>query len=98
MKRILHAGLLAALVSMLAIPAMALSQTDEHIRQALVQQSIASYPGNCPCPYSTASNGSRCGKRSAYSKPGGHAPLCFPQDVTDKMVEDYRRANAAKPK
>lgn len=96
--RILLAGLLGALLAIPALPATGLSQTDEQVRQALIQQSIASYPGNCPCPYNTASNGSRCGKRSAYSKPGGHAPLCFPQDVTDKMVEDYRRANGAKPK
>ncbi|MFV3073149.1 hypothetical protein [Niveispirillum fermenti] len=96
--RILLAGLLGAMLTIPTLPAAGLSQTDEQVRQALIQQSIASYPGNCPCPYNTAANGSRCGKRSAYSKPGGHAPLCFPQDVTDKMVEDYRRANGAKPK
>lgn len=96
--RILLAGLLGALLAISTLPAAGFSQTDEQVRQALIQQSIASYPGNCPCPYNTAANGSRCGKRSAYSKPGGHAPLCFPQDVTDKMVEDYRQANGAKPK
>lgn len=65
--------------------------TDEQIRQKLIQQSIATYPGNCPCPYNAARNGSRCGKRSAWSRPGGYAPLCFSNDVTDKMVSDYRK-------
>lgn len=42
------------------------------IKQKIIQQSIDRYPGNCPCPYNTASNGSRCGKRSAYNRAGGH--------------------------
>ena len=35
--------------------------------------------------------GRKCGARSAYSKPGGRAPLCFPSDVSDEMVVRYRR-------
>ncbi len=96
MRRILPALLLLILLAFPVWPAAAHNQTDEQVRQALVQQSIASYPGNCPCPYNTASNGS--GERSAYSKPGGRAPLCFPEEVTDKMVAEYRRANGAKAK
>jgi hypothetical protein len=65
--------------------------TDAEIRQAVIQESIAAYRGNCPCPYNAARNGSRCGARSAYSRPGGASPLCFPQDVTQRMVDDYRR-------
>ena len=53
----------------------------EAIKQKIIQQSIESYPGNCPCPYNTARNGSRCGKRSAYNRAGGYAPLCYPEDV-----------------
>jgi len=48
---------------------------------AFIQQSINNYSGNCPCPYNRASNGSRCGKRSAYSRPGGYSPLCYSSDV-----------------
>ena len=59
------------------------------IKQKIIQQSIDRYPGNCPCPYNTASNGSRCGKRSAYNRAGGHAPLCYPEDVSDRMVKEY---------
>ncbi len=67
--------------------------TDIQIKQQIIQQSIASYPGTCPCPYSTARNGSSCGARSAYSKPGGYEPICYPRDVTQSMVEQYRRAH-----
>ena len=33
--------------------------------------------GSCDCPYDRASNGSRCGGRSAYSRPGGRSPICY---------------------
>lgn len=69
--------------------------TDLAIRKVLIRESIAAYPGNCPCPYSTASNGSRCGGRSAWSRPGGEAPYCYPQDVPDEEVQAYRQQNAA---
>lgn len=35
------------------------------------------YPGPCPCPYDTASDGSLCGARSAYSRSGGYSPVCY---------------------
>ncbi|WP_268800132.1 hypothetical protein [Pseudomonas huanghezhanensis] len=63
---------------------------DSAIVRLLIQESIASYPGNCPCPYNSASNGSRCGKRSAYNRAGGYAPLCFKEDVSKDMIEEYR--------
>ena len=59
------------------------------IRDAMIRQSIAAYPGNCPCPYNRASNGTRCGKRSAWSKPGGYAPLCYESDITDQRVATF---------
>jgi hypothetical protein len=64
--------------------------SDAEIRQVIIKQSIAQYPGACACPYSVARNGSRCGGRSAYSKPSGYSPICFPQDVTDDMVKKYK--------
>ena len=33
--------------------------------------------GKCDCPYDRAKNGSRCGSRSAYSRPGGRSPVCY---------------------
>lgn len=65
--------------------------SDEEIAQILIQQSINTYSGRCPCPYNRASNGSRCGKRSAYSKPGGASPLCYPSDVSQAQIERYRK-------
>lgn len=65
--------------------------TDASIVKAIIQESIDGYSGNCPCPYSSARNGSRCGKRSAYSREGGEEPICYKDDVTKEMINDYRR-------
>lgn len=65
-------------------------QSTEAIKQKIIQQSIQNYSGNCPCPYNQARNGSRCGKRSAYNRAGGAAPLCYVEDVTDQMVKKYK--------
>jgi len=51
--------------------------SNAQIKQLLIDESIAAYSGNCPCPYNTASNGSRCGRRSA-------------KDVSAEMVKQYR--------
>src|SRR6478609_9973525 len=66
--------------------------SDTQIKQLLIDESIAAYSGSCPCPYNTARNGSRCGRRSAYSRAGGAEPLCYPKDVSTEMVEEYRSA------
>jgi len=50
--------------------------SEEEIKAKIIQQSIAAYPGTCACPYQVTRNGSRCGRPSAYSKPG-EAPLKF---------------------
>lgn len=65
-------------------------RTDHEIRRILVNQSVARYSGSCPCPYNTDRGGRRCGGRSAYSRPGGASPLCYPSDVSDSAVEAYR--------
>jgi SH3-like domain-containing protein len=59
------------------------------IVQALIRESLASYPGNCPCPYNTDRAGRSCGRRSGWSKGGGYSPLCYPTDVTDGMINEY---------
>lgn len=66
-------------------------KTDAEIKQQIINESIAAYRGNCPCPYNTDRAGHRCGKRSAYSRPGGASPLCYAADVSQKMVDDYGR-------
>ena len=76
---------------------MPVSKADENkdeIIQKIISDSIASYPGKCACPYQRTSNGSRCGKRSAYSKPGGYKPLCFPSDVTEKILSSRNESNS----
>lgn len=64
--------------------------SDARIKQLLIAESIAAYSRNCPCPYNTASNGSRCGRRSAYSRESCEAPLCYPKEVSAEMVKAYR--------
>lgn len=63
---------------------------DDQVKQQIIQESIDSYPGNCPCPYNSARNGSRCGKRSAWSRAGGYAPICYKDEITDEMVQQWR--------
>ncbi|MBX9348720.1 hypothetical protein K5M36_16660 [Chromobacterium vaccinii] len=70
--------------------ATAKPMSDQQIKRAIIKESIESYYGNCPCPYNTARNGSSCGRRSAYSRPGGEAPICYEKDVTKEMVKEYR--------
>lgn len=84
-------GLIAGLLYLsLSSGAAAAEPSDEQIRQALINRSIAAYPGNCPCPYNVDRAGRQCGRRSAYSKRGGYAPLCYPADVTPEMIASYR--------
>ena len=45
--------------------------------EAVFGTGAEAYDGPCPCPYSIASDGSRCGERSAYSRTGGAAPACY---------------------
>ena len=40
--------------------------SDYQVKKLIINDSISSYSGKCPCPYNLASNGSRCGGRSAY--------------------------------
>jgi hypothetical protein len=79
--------LLAAVIA----PAAAAPVSDADVRQALIQNSMASYLGPCACPYERARNGSLCGRRSAYTRPGGYAPLCYDKDITADMIRQYRQ-------
>jgi hypothetical protein len=69
------------------------ASTDEKIKQQIIQQSIDSYPGSCPCPYNTDRGGRRCGGRSAYSRAGGYETICYDKDVTPAMIKAWRERN-----
>ena len=43
--------------------------------EQLINESIAKYPSQCPCPYSIINNGKKFSKMSAYSKPGKNLKL-----------------------
>ena len=85
--------LLVVFLLSLAAPVAAQQLTDGQVRQQIIAESIASYPGNCPCPYNLASNGSQCGKRSAWSKPGGYESICYLDEVTPAMIAAWRAAH-----
>jgi hypothetical protein len=90
-KRLL--GVLALLAISISVTAgQTAKQADAEIKQLIIKESIAAYKGSCPCPYNADKAGRSCGARSAYSKPGGASPLCYEKDVTQKMVDDYRKS------
>ena len=69
---------------------------DAQVREQIIKDSIAAYKATghpCACPDDLARNGSRCGGRSAYSRPGGATPLCYLKDVSDEMVRQWRRTH-----
>lgn len=67
------------------------SLTDNQVAKKIIEKSIKSYPGGCACPYQTTKNGSKCGKRSAYSKSGGYKLLCYKNDVSNETIEKWRK-------
>jgi hypothetical protein len=86
-------GVLAVGVLLMAFGAEARQNalSDNEIAKRIIAESIASYPGPCACPFNTARNGSSCGRRSAYSKPGGYSPVCYRKDVTAEDIAEYRK-------
>ncbi len=80
----------SALLLLLTPPAFALDT--QPATQAIILKCSEIYKASghpCPCPFDTAKNGSACGKRSAYDKPGGAAPICFAKDVTPEMLKAW---------
>ncbi|KAB1175642.1 hypothetical protein F6477_18055 [Photobacterium damselae subsp. damselae] len=78
----------------ISLPSFSISaKTNSKIKQEIIKQSIRSYSGRCPCPYNVTSNGSRCGKRSAWSKPGGYSPICYEREVTHEMISRWKRSH-----
>jgi hypothetical protein len=69
------------------------------IAALIVQESRAAYYATghpCACPDDQTRNGRSCGNMSAYVRPGGAHPLCYPSDVTAAMIESYRQRQASR--
>jgi hypothetical protein len=69
---------------------------DTQVTTLIIAASIAAYftlNRPCACPYHKDRGGRSCGGRSAHSKPGGEAPLCFPTDITAGMIAAYRKGH-----
>ena len=68
-------------------------KTNAEIKKEIISQSIQSYSDNCPCPYNRASNGYKCGKRSAWNRAGGYAPICYENEITDEMINRWKNSH-----
>src|SRR5713226_4918054 len=63
--------------------------TDQQIAELIIRDSRQAYYATghpCACPEDRARNGSRCGGRSAYSRPGGAEPYCYVTDVPKEKI------------
>ena len=87
-------GFLAIVVMLWACQAMAdCGLPETAIKKAMIAESLANYPGNCPCPYNADRRGRACGGRSAYSRPGGYAPLCYDSDISSEAAAAWCRSH-----
>lgn len=86
----------SALLGLFCLAGVASAQApqDERDRQKMIEESIRAYSGSCPCPYNEDRAGRSCGARSAYSRPGGEAPLCYPRDISDAKLAAWRAKRA----
>ncbi len=64
--------------------------SEAQIKQAIIAESIAAYPGPCACPYNHARNGSSCGRRSAWSRAGGYSPVCYADEISKEDIKQWR--------
>ncbi len=69
------------MLTIFLLPNTVEAKTKEKDIQSIINKSVASYKGNCPCPWSAMKNGRKCGKNSAWSKPGGAKPICYSSDI-----------------
>jgi len=86
-------GLLLAFILVCPSAGFAQAVTDNQIAEIIVRDSRAAYYARghpCACPDDRARNGSRCGARSAYSRPGGASPYCYILDVPKSKIDEYR--------
>ncbi len=73
------------------------------VKHDIISRSRAYYinatGGNCPCPYDVAKNGSLCGGRSAYSRPGGFDVKCYESEVgLEEALEELLKMKSLTPR
>lgn len=56
----------------------------------IISESRGSYSGSCGCPDDRDRAGRRRGGRSAYSRAGGASVVCYPNDVTPAMIQQFQ--------
>ena len=71
--------------------------SDDTIVNRLIQESIARHPGPCVCPYHPREGSTLCETRSAHSRGGPRAPLCFASEITSAMITAYRQQHGRSP-
>jgi hypothetical protein len=67
--------------------------SDAEARDQIIKESIAAHQADgsqCACPYNVMADGKECGDRSAYGRPGGASPFCYPKDVSAAKIHDWR--------
>lgn len=94
--RLLGAFAISVLLATFGAEAKPNVLSDDQVAKQIIAESIASYPGPCACPFNTTRNGSSCGRRSAYSKPGGYSPVCYREDVSAEDIAEYRQRKLKK--
>ena len=62
--------------------------------EEMIKESIANYPGKCPCPYSIMSNGKKCGKEKPLILNQGMNSLCYISDI--KNNSDIAKGSSLK--
>ena len=71
-------------------PSSRASISDALIVQQILKASRAAYAGSCGCPEDRDKADRRCGGRSAYSRAGGYSLYCYPRDIPQELIEQWR--------
>src|SRR6266545_6766886 len=93
MRQGISAACIALTLAAICTAAVAQRISDQQVVSLIIQESIVAYKATgrpCACPYDLARNGSSCGGRSAYSRPGGASPKCYPADVSAADIAAWR--------
>jgi len=74
------------------------SYSDDDLAYYVILESRQSYIGFCVCPEDLDGYVNYCGERSAYLKPTSFVAHCYPEDITQAMIDDYRSEHCPEKK